>query len=170
MSNEWDNEPNEKQFTAHGLNCLIVRHPSMKHWCGYVAVSSEHPLFGVTYNDGVKPPAELLTREFDIDRVGAINVFCATRRDEPLEDICDLCLLTDVHGGLTWSAERLPQGKPDGRWWFGFDCSHAGDLSPGMTTYMSDIDGEYRNIKYAESECRDLARQLANWRTDQPEP
>lgn len=37
-----------------------------------------------------------------------------------------------VHGGMTYSGERF-EGDPND-WWFGFDCAHAGDLSPGLAS------------------------------------
>lgn len=65
----------------------------------------------------------------------------------------------DVHGGLTWADNHAPNQQPDGRWWIGFDCAHAGDLVPGMG---ASFDGDvYRDINYVASECESLARQLA---------
>src|SRR6185295_5225427 len=46
----WDNEPDKAQWTdvATGLPCLAVRAHS--HWCGYVGVTEEHPVFGKDYD------------------------------------------------------------------------------------------------------------------------
>lgn len=59
-------------------------------------------------------------------------------------------------------------GEPDGAWWFGFDCAHAGDFSPGMDKLNSlgrptgwGTFNEYRNIAYVADQCRGLAKQLA---------
>lgn len=43
----WDSEPDKKQWRdeATGLPCLIVRHPTSGHLCGYVGVSKGHPLY-----------------------------------------------------------------------------------------------------------------------------
>jgi hypothetical protein len=55
-------------------------------------------------------------------------------------------------------------------WWFGFDCAHAGDMSPGlaaitraipMPEYLYDPD-VYRDFAYVEAECEALANQLAD--------
>jgi len=35
-----------------------------------------------------------------------------------------------VHGGLTFAEDSGPHGIKDGRWYIGFDCGHAFDLSP----------------------------------------
>jgi len=74
----------------------------------------------------------------------------------------------DVHGGITFSDHC--QGDPekgichvaedgDHVWWFGFDCGHAGDHSPGMHTEIY-WDNIYRNISYVTSEVESLAEQL----------
>lgn len=54
-------------------------------------------------------------------------------------------------------------GEPDDVWWFGFDCAHSGDVSPGMSReYRMNIPGDtYRNVAYVREECRSLAEQLA---------
>ena len=40
-----------------------------------------------------------------------------------------------VHGGLTYSEGEPPANTDPGakqKWWIGFDCSHAGDITPGL--------------------------------------
>ncbi len=120
MTKPWETEPDRKEFTAHGLRCVIKRHPTMKHLCGYVEVPKGH-------------------------------------RWETLDA---LDIPADVHGGITYSEKSLPgeESKAD-NWWIGFDCSHAGDLVPdSVLPHMSDE--AYRDIKYVERECRELARQV----------
>ena len=59
-------------------------------------------------------------------------------------------------------------------WWLGFDCGHYMDLMPGyealrarigmpdFTAALHDIFHEsYKPLTYVESECTDLAKQLA---------
>jgi len=68
----------------------------------------------------------------------------------------------DIHGGLTFSADRRPvkHGDPeppnDGLWWFGFDCNHSNDY--GFPLAMG---GTYRTMNYVARETRKLARQLS---------
>jgi len=84
-----------------------------------------------------------------------------------------------VHGGITYSEERLPhmmprvEGgfdriRPDGTlegelndWVIGFDCGHLRDFIPAVTavTMLTDP-AAYRNIEYVEAQCRQLALQL----------
>ena len=73
----------------------------------------------------------------------------------------------DAHGGLTHSGED--QDDKD-TWWFGFDCSHGGDLSPNMLIHMLDRElpnllnfsrnEVYRTWEYVEREVRELSAQL----------
>jgi hypothetical protein len=51
----------------------------------------------------------------------------------------------DGHGGVNYAARcsgdicHVPApGMPDDVWWFGFDCGHCFDLSPGMRARMAE--------------------------------
>jgi hypothetical protein len=59
-----------------------------------------------------------------------------------------------VHGGITYN-----DGKK-----MGFDCGHAGDLSPLMAKYMGLYMGRsnevYRNMHFVKEQLRNLAAQL----------
>lgn len=60
----------------------------------------------------------------------------------------------DVHGGCTY----YEQDDELGGWVVGFDCAHAGDLSPGLT--MSMPEDKYRDMEFVMGECRHLAHQI----------
>ena len=66
----------------------------------------------------------------------------------------------DVHGGLTYA-----EFQKDGTFYVGFDCAHAGDLVPGMSTpwyYTPDHDmtpKAFRDLDYVVNELRLLAEQ-----------
>jgi hypothetical protein len=72
----------------------------------------------------------------------------------------------DAHGGLTYAAPCQPGGGPichageDERWWFGFDCGHLGDTTPGLMRYGLDYGSSYKDIGYVRSEVERLADQL----------
>jgi hypothetical protein len=82
--------------------------------------------------------------------------------------------LVEVHGGLTYSDvcsghvchEAIPTDPPGMVWWFGFDCGHAFDMSPGMEAYLHRLDigyavsGIYRDLDYVRAEVQALAEQL----------
>lgn len=69
----------------------------------------------------------------------------------------------DVHGGVTFTGKWE---EYDPLWWFGFDCCHAWDITPGMFALEMEMDfptpGEavYRDLKYVKRECKKLASQL----------
>jgi hypothetical protein len=95
----------------------------------------------------------------------------------------------DVHGGLTYAHRcqgeicHVPApGEPDDVWWFGFDCAHAGDFSPGLDATLRQIGARdrgpaydhaaaiaanswtvdvYRTLAYVQAETNQLADQLA---------
>lgn len=137
----WDSEPDKIQWedATTGLPCLAVRNSDMGNWCGYVGVAADHPWFEKSYDD----------------------------------DIIKL----DCHGDLTYSGfceEDKEHGichqpdpdEPDRVWWFGFDCSHAYDLAPGLNATLKKCGGKpwpgdvYRSLAYVQKECTELARQL----------
>lgn len=139
----WDSEPDRVQWRdeATGLDCLALREKCGRgFWCGYVAVPAGHALFGKGYNETP--------------------------------------IAIDVHGGLTYSNEC--SGTPDAgichvsddgdhAWWFGFDCAHCFDRSPGDEVlsmqrgypFMRGPNEVYRTLAYVRDECRKLAAQLA---------
>lgn len=156
----WMSEPDKVQWhdPITKLNCLAVRHPQNGHWCGYVGVEPGHPDHGVPY--------------------------------QQVDDIYR------VHGGLTYSAaceQRVEEGvgvchvpgpgESENIWWFGFDCMHAWDVSPGFEERMRSVDERvreamgtgfialpeyaqfrrtYKDLNYVQIECTDLAHQLAD--------
>lgn len=148
-SGPWDGEPDRVDFQTLGYPCLLKRAP-LGHWCGYVAVPPGHPLHGVGYDE-------------------------VERRVPGL----------DVHGGLTYSAAcageicHVPApGEPDNVWWLGFDCAHAGDLSPrfrmldesrpetaifARLAFSGDV---YRTVDYVARETEKLAAQIFQYTTD----
>jgi hypothetical protein len=78
----------------------------------------------------------------------------------------------EVHGGLTYARDcqghvchTAQPGEPEHVWWFGFDCAHAGDLSPAMRARlpldlrMDDYE-TYKTVDYVQAETNRLAEQL----------
>lgn len=140
----WNEEPDKVQWQdeSTGLPCLAVRGP-LGNWCGYVGVFEGHPWFG---------------KEYDAEEV---EIAC--------------------HGGLTYSAFCQAEGKqhgichlvgpdePDQVWWFGFDCGHVFDLSPGQLATLKSIglghglahaEDIYRPLAYVQQQCAKIAAQL----------
>lgn len=151
----WDSEPDKIQWTdaATGLPCLAKRHPHLGSWCGYVGIAEGHPLFGKGYSECVSK--------------GCAEQYCYEHTPESM---------LDVHGGITYADRcqdgpeaiaicHVPEpGQADHVWWFGFDCAHAGDLSPGyaFTFGLAVVSGGdvYRDLAYVRRQCAHLAQQL----------
>lgn len=70
----------------------------------------------------------------------------------------------EAHGGLSWAAASTE----DELWWFGFDCGHFLDFSPGLQANLpphlreryGGLQQEYRDLDFVRRECAGLAWQL----------
>ena len=137
----WSDEPDRIEWEHAGLPCLMVRHERLGHWCGYAAVPPGHPLHGKDYDD-----------VFDWDKNADYNW---------------------PHGGLTYASLcshnvcHVPKpGEPEDVFWFGFDCAHCDDFSPGMTALLRESmprfrDETYREVPYVQAETNRLAAFLS---------
>lgn len=166
----WLDEPDYRMFEAAGMVCMVRRVWS-GNLCGYVGVGRSHPLYQVGARDLVPAPDTWTERPFNVDEHGVIETFL-TVLEHNAGDIPDgfapLSALISVHGGLTWAA---PIHDHTG-WWFGFDCGHAGDISPGLIATVQSVGldtshyfawGSYRTFDYVVSETATLAQQIADW-------
>ena len=152
-----------------GLPCIIVRHSTLGHLCGYVGVLRGHPWYEKNYNDCVlsdaKPRGE---RENDAAPLSGTSL---TLKRMPgyhriiktlccVEEWCDhkLEAQISVHGGITYSGWGFDPMPRAGEWWFGFDCAHVGDLVPGLSRLAGSV---FRDEAYVTDECESMARQLA---------
>lgn len=148
----WDSEPDEMEWVDEktGYACMIRRN-QMGSLCGYVEVPKKHPYYGFYYSSA-DPRIRSLRERVTI-------AWYALRGRRPSQDPYDnrLDVVIDVHGGLTYAGNRTD----DERWFFGFDCSHAGDFSPRSETFYNPVGEEiYKDIVYVRHECAKLARQL----------
>jgi hypothetical protein len=138
-------------ITVCGLRAVVIR-TSIGHRCGFVGITSKHPLFGTTYGQH----SDVLKEAYDkvmakpLGKRGIMTILCMDGR-------CSPEIVFDVHGSITYSGgcKDYPtdwnEKHPDERlWWYGFDCAHAGDNDDGG-----------RSLEYVEGECESLARQLA---------
>lgn len=168
--NPWDNEPNRKEWEAHGLKCVIVRQDRSGHLCGYVGLPKSHPLHGVDYNTPHPALAAALTQrmgEPTKDTDGFIAIFIAACKDSDAER-ATMDVALDVHGGVTYSRDGLHGYKGNDLWWIGFDCNHSGDFAPRDTErgFTWRIGGTYRDMAYVTEQTEGLARQLSEIRGD----
>jgi hypothetical protein len=106
-----------------------------------VGVAEGHPLHGVDYSAG---------RASDIGVHGGLTFADRCTGDPEGHTICHVA----------------DEGEPDKVWWFGFDCAHLGDLSPGMRAREREMGWHepagdtYKPLGYVRDECRKLAAQL----------
>lgn len=158
MSKPWLNEPMRDEWIdpETGLECLVKRVSMAGHWCGYVCIPEDHPLHGVGYSEPVPPSLDEYRQrvlEGPIGKRGILDVFFM----DPNDMHCGV--LFNVHGGITFSDDWN-----DGKFWYGFDCGHSGDLSPETADRYPDLvfpGAVYRDIDYVKAECTSLARQIA---------
>lgn len=180
---EWVTEPDKIQMIHEetGLDSLIVRHPSSGHLCGYVGIAKGHPFYELRYDHKVhvKNLDDIRT-----DKISPINLLMAALDTTTPLGLVEICVALNVHGGLSFSDHCQPgaeddsvchivlDGRPDNIWWLGFDCAHAGDLTPSSIAFhkkfvtehpeFNDVPEDiYRNIAYVKSEIELLALQLS---------
>ena len=147
---EWETEVDE----VEGENVYILRHKDLLSLCGYEGVPKNHPWFGKGYSEAVIVEPEV--RDKEIDKISPIALLLAAGANLDESEMPIDCII-QVHGGITYSADHRPGKEPDELWWFGFDCSHSGDLAPGLDSLLN---GTYRNLEFVKQECRSLMKQL----------
>lgn len=160
----------ESDFTHAGLRCVTLL-LSMGHRCGYVSISTEHPLHKVEYSQAIPGVSRADLEDVPIGKRGIIPVFCCDGETISAE------LYFDVHGSVTYSGgnKEYPVANT-GLWWFGFDCGHSGDVKDidavrehfgvkaAQTARRFSMDcGSVRSLKYVQDECRSLAEQLVKF-------
>jgi hypothetical protein len=153
-------------------------------WCGYVGIGPEHPLFGLPTNHPLNLPASWFDGRRALEGASPFDIFIhALSGAKSIEDACPISLAFQVHGGVNYASDHVPDSDPGDRWWFGFDCGHAGDYIPGkrIDKMMQELvesmpeevrdtmrrivnsridDNVYRDQQYVVSECQSLAAQL----------
>jgi hypothetical protein len=117
---------------------------------------------------------------------GAVDLFIYALSGAHEHGTIPLGIALKAHGGVNFSGGL--RDDTSGRWWFGFDCGHAGDFSPGLhallkrmhikdstTRAFAEHDKHvglgaptpwgdpvtYRTVEYVKGECTALALQLA---------
>lgn len=143
----WKLEPDKMLWIDEetGFECLIRRVREISHLCGYVGVTKEHILYGVSLLQFRRD--KLLTSYFDVH--GSITM---------------------AYPGKHFSEEPGPDDKlgrafidgltmPTDIWWIGMDFVQNDDIIPIISDDPSDNNGEriYRDIGYVTKEVTKLA-------------
>lgn len=183
----WQDEPDALDWCdeATGYACAIRRTMRVAGTlCGYVGVAPGHALHGWRLDDDLP-----LRPEFEQGgKTGVIDVLLYALSGAHAHGTIPLGVALKVHGGITWTGAMPDESDASGRWWFGFDCGHAGDFSPALHALLKRIhiqDGTtrvfaerekflglgammpwgeavtYRTVDYVKGECTALAAQLA---------
>lgn len=166
----------ESVFEHEGLKCVVVM-TSMGHRCGYVGISTEHPLYGKHYSDKSE---YLFMKDIENEPIGKRSPISLLSMAFPeMSDNARIDYYFDVHGGITYSSGQGEYPIESNLWWFGFDCAHCDDgkdldkaFEYGLIDQLRydsllEIDrkfptyGAVRSLEYCEDECRSLAKQLS---------
>ncbi|PNX48695.1 MAG: hypothetical protein BV459_01855 [Thermoplasmata archaeon M11B2D] len=132
QKHEWEKEPSVAKFIDKqtGFRCMILRNPTLKHLCGYVAVDAKSPLCGIEYSANI-------FRDIDVHGgltfAGKITIECS-------------------NDNLYWfgfDAAHVGDITP-------FIYEH----SLTSSDYVIQKGCEYRNMEYMEKQCKKLAKQL----------
>jgi len=93
---------------------------------------------------------------------------CEIKRHKTMKHLCGYVYIPEghpafnnentysIHGGITFC-----QVDVSGEWCLGFDCGHAGDLSPGLQLLgFQEEDYVYRDWQFVTEEIHSLVNQL----------
>ena len=112
-SGPWDGEPDKVTWldAATGLPCLALRDPHFGHWCGYTALTRDHPMYGK-----------------DWDAFGGVKVHGSVTFASPCSP----------EGPRAQQVSELTAGGSSPVWWVGFHCSGVADTAPALLTRFMD--------------------------------
>lgn len=144
ITGAWMSEPNRVNWQHKGLDCMMIRHYELLHWCGYVGVKPGHLAHGKGYDDVSVDIHGGLTYS---EKCG--NFIC--HEDPTGEENTwwlgfDTCHLGDTSPGMML-ADALMKG---------FVQKQGGEP---LALWSS---GNYRDVDFVTSETNILAEQLAN--------
>lgn len=130
----WETEPDFLEFVdeSTGYKCYIMRHPELKHLCGYVELPKEHKLYGET--------DKFDNKFLNLDVHGGVTY---ANKKKFYVTIKAMCFTIDFVVGFDcghWT-DYVPYSLP----W-------------GMNKIIGDE--TYKDIEYVTNECKKLAKQL----------
>jgi len=119
-----------------GYDCLLHRN-GFGTWCGYVGVSKDHSLHGLTYWD-----------------LGDLSIYLSVHGGITYTEECT-AIQPDGSGICH------PTDGEDHIWWIGFDCNHSGDNAPLESVRFGPGVDAYKSSAYAIEQTHSLAEQVA---------
>lgn len=138
-------------FIYRNHTCLILG-TRFGSYNGYADVPKDSIFFGKEHSDLI-PGLPKLDENSSIDPIISpiTTLLAAITVNRPDNPTNRLDFLISVHGGITFSGYL--EGQKD-KWFFGFDCSHAGDWT------KINPEGTFRNFFYVKSEIERMVDQL----------
>lgn len=165
-------EDKRKDWDWQYLNfkCRIKRNHSMA-LCGYVGVEKRNILFGRGMNDRLEVGDVKEVLDVPVHDTPDIFGMLHEAFGDHEEGTVPVNMLFSAHGGINFSQTMRDD---EDTWWFGFDCAHAGDLSPmfvmgEMPVFMKGrfvdfhLKYTYRDFEYVKAEVQNLAEQLLKY-------
>lgn len=168
----------EADFMNNGYRCIVLFIYS-GHRTAYVGIPESHPLYKQKYGEESPLLSFDAIKDQQQGKRGIIPLVCFAFSSKNEEDGVRPDVFFDVHGSITYSDFHQEWTEEnDTRWYFGFDCGHAGDANDYRTAlrhgliseehykYMVSlyerfgVDGEVRSLQYCIEECEHLAEQL----------
>jgi hypothetical protein len=150
----WQSEPDRVDWIHTGLACLALRHPDHGHWCGYVGVPREHPLYGSKWEDGL--PLDChggVNYAAPCDGSDICHVPAAGMPDDVWWFGSDFGHIRDLSPGCNARLREALAASPDAPW---------------ASVFRRELEGEpdflrevYRELPYVRAEVERLAEQLA---------
>lgn len=144
---------------------ILMRHPELGTWCGYVAVFKGHPLFGKKELSEVReafaeaghaPPHGGIT--FSGEGGGLLRELAnpppAAATDAERE------AYAAIVASLTESGKDF--------WFIGFDCAHGGDLVPAYHELGERAGARYVDLMHARVHCERLGQALSALAGNEP--
>jgi hypothetical protein len=143
--------------------------PCGEPWCGHTPGSLLRAHGGITFADFCTEPTLELFEQMRARRAEYQAQAAKYPRGEAARWIKEWGTLLDDYAA--WEARAIArfichvpaEGRPERVWWFGFDCAHHGDFSPGLASRLSmgRTYETYKMLDYVRDNCAALARQLA---------
>ena len=165
----------KKWVSKTGLPCFVIINEHLGHRCGYVGVSPNNNFYKIDCNE----PVEFLDGTEDYSM--GVNIISVPQLGSLSREV-------EVHGGLTFSGDQLPDiENEENLWFFGYDCGHAWDAPDFITLrkllppdseaiknitkyqeltsqFLHNQSGVIRTLDYCENQCEKLAEQLNKYR------
>lgn len=157
------------QYVEGDFPCAITKSEALGTLCGYIGVPKCHPWYGQQYSDLNVDVHGGLTYG-DHGTVGhPLTVAYLEKRSAEAPLLNFYQRLLDAERDNAGKPRDYPHASDLDIWWFGFDCAHLWDLTPGPDNpkpgtehlYPLSSEGSYKDEASVRQEIAGLVRQAA---------